>query len=201
MNLPTQQQALEYFEKYKVPDPIKNHCLQVQRIAVFLAQNLKNAGVDINLELVQIGSLLHDLFKAVAIKEPSLRFPPFTKEQLTMREQMRKKYPHMFENQIAFDVFKDDYPELAKTLLNEGDPYLRERNWEESVIHYADYRVFREELVSLETRFEYFKQRYPAEEGFWSEYFDYCQQEEAKIFNSFPFNPGDLKRELEKHHG
>ena len=53
IKLPTQQQCLDYFEEYKVPENIQRHCLKVQEVAVFLAGKLKNSGVKINIELVQ----------------------------------------------------------------------------------------------------------------------------------------------------
>ena len=197
--LPSPSQCLDFFEQYQVPRNIKEHCLAVQKVAVFLAEQLLTAGISLNLELVRAGSLLHDLFKAVSIqdtKSDKWNRRKFTEEEEAMREELRKKYAGKFENEIAFDIFKDRYPELALVLKNEGDPYRRERTWEESLIHYADYRIFQDTVVSLESRFAYFREAYPAKEGFWEEYLAYCKREEEKIFEHLPFSPEELGEKM-----
>jgi hypothetical protein len=201
LNLPSEEQALEYFDKYHVPESIRAHCLAVQGIAVFLAKKVQETGRIINVELVSLGSLLHDLFKMAAIKDVSpneFHNKVFSEEELAMREHLRTTYPGMYENQIAYEIFKQEFPELATTLLNEGNPRLRERTIEESIIHYADYRIFKEQVVALQARFDYFRKRYQAPDGFWDDYYEYCLQEEAKIFKDLAFKPEDL-RELMKN--
>lgn len=199
MILPTPPQCLDFFAQYKVPQNVKQHCMKVQEVAVFLAKALKEAGTPINGDLIRAGSILHDLFKAVSIdnsKSDKWNRRELTEEEIAMRDHLRLKYGKKFENEIAYEVFKDKYPELAIVLRNEGDPYLRQRTWEESIIHYADYRVFQESIVSLQDRFAYFREAYPAKEGFWEEYFAYCQAEERKIFQQLPFSPAELAEQM-----
>jgi len=147
IKLPTQQQCLDYFEEYKVPENIQRHCLKVQEVAVFLAGKLKNSGVKINIELVQAAALLHDLFKMAGIKDPKPNQHHqivFSKEELAMREKLRKEFPGQHETKIAYEIFKDRFPELALTLLHEGDLHITDRTIEEALITYVDYRIFKE---------------------------------------------------------
>ncbi|MBS3116521.1 hypothetical protein J4421_02895 [Candidatus Woesearchaeota archaeon] len=197
MKLPTHQQCLELFDTYKVPLNIKEHCLKVNKIAVFLAKKLQESGVKINLDVVDRGSLLHDLFKIAAIENPypnKFHKRAFTPEELAMRERLRQKYPGKFENEIAYEELKEPYPKLALVLKKEGDPYNRTRNWEESIIHYVDMRTLRDDIVSLDARFAYFEEKYKRDDPFWSDYLPYCRQEEKKIFQHLSFKPEDLDK-------
>ena len=48
--LPTEEQCLQYFEEFKVPSKIKEHCVKVKEAAVFVAKELNKQGLNINLE-------------------------------------------------------------------------------------------------------------------------------------------------------
>ena len=63
MKLPTQEQCLQYFEEYHVPENIKIHCLKVQEVANFIALNFKEK--EINKELISKLAILHDVFKQI----------------------------------------------------------------------------------------------------------------------------------------
>ena len=198
-HLPTQEQCLNYFEQYVVPLNIKRHCLAVQEVALFLANELLKSGVDVDAQLVSKGALLHDLFKMVGIKDPTenkFHQVVFTKEQLAKREELCLRFPGKYENEVAYEIFKDKFPQLATTLLNEGNPRSRDRNLVESIIHYADYRIFKDQVVLLSERFEYFKKKYEAPANFWDDYLHYTLKEEQKIFSNLPFLPSELKEKL-----
>ena len=166
----------------------------VHRIIKSLEQ-LQQAGVKINVPLVKAGAVLHDLFKMAGIKNPSPNqhhSEIFTAEELAMWEQLRQRFPNKFENEIAYEIFKEEFPELALVLLNEGNPFLRSRTTEESIIHYADYRIFKDKIVLLQERFAYFEKMYPAPENFWLQYLAYCQEEENRIFQALKIKPEEL---------
>ncbi len=198
MNLPSEEQCFQYFEEYKVPQNIKEHCLKVKELANFLAKKLKEVGVEINLELVDRAAFLHDIFKVVVLKDikpNKYHQHDFSAEQITMWKHLRKKYPHMYEGEVAYLVFKDDFPELALALKNGGNPRYENHSWEELVVHYADFRIFRGEVVPLKVREAYIQDFYPAKEGVWEAYFKKIKKEEEKIFNHLNFNPEELKEE------
>ena len=198
-DLPTQEQCLNYFNEYKVPENIKQHCIKVQEVAVFLAKKLHDKGIVINVQMVECAALLHDLFKMAAINDITpnqYHNQTFSDEELKMRENLRERFPRMFENEIAYEVFKEEFPKLAITIKREGDPHNNEKNWEEKIIHYADSIIFKDEIVTLDERYSYFMEKYKAPDGFWDEKLNDVKQEESKIFSIIELDPKKLKQEI-----
>jgi len=199
MKLPTQQQCLAYFKEYRVPKNIRQHCLKVQEVAVFLAEQLQRAGISIDIGLVRSGSILHDLFKMAGIKNPEpnqhhqVQFSP---EELAMREKLITKFPGKHETQIAYEIFKDEFPELALVLLHEGDHYFLDKSLEESLITYADYRIFKDQIVSLEERFAYFAAVYSIKNDLWELALEHIRKVERELFASLDFAPQQLAEAL-----
>lgn len=174
--------------------------MKVCEVSVFLARKLQAAGIKIDVELVARASLLHDIFKIAVLKDPNPnKFHPraFTQEELAFREELRNKYPGKHESEIAYDILKEDHPRLALTILNEGNPHYTKKNQEESLIHYADMRVFRDDVVGLDKRFAYIKEKYCPEEELWNESLRSTLEMENNIFQHLNFKPEDLKREFE----
>jgi len=198
MNLPTCEQCLGYFTEYKVPQNIFEHCLKVEQVALFLAKQLQESGTGLDTDLIARAALLHDLFKPVTFKDP-YHDPYFklTEEQIAMIVRLQQKYPGKFENEVAYEIFKDEFPELALFLKQSGDSSARERTLPEMIVHYADYRVHDQKIVSLGERFAYFRKAYKAPAQFWENYLAYTQQEEKKLFAQLQFQPEELKEKLE----
>lgn len=171
INLPSQERCLELFKEFKVPKNILNHCLMVRKVALFLAGKIISAGEKINPELVDRSALLHDLFKMVSISDlgnSNFHGNNFSKEETKMWKSLREKYPRMHEHEVSYLFFKEDYPELALALRKISDPDQTERTMEEELVHYADARVLRDEIVSVSQRFDYLKKTYPRmKEDFW----------------------------------
>jgi uncharacterized protein len=59
--LPSREQAIELLHKTKCPPQVIKHCIAVADIAVETARDLACRGLKVNIELVEIGALLHDL--------------------------------------------------------------------------------------------------------------------------------------------
>lgn len=197
MKLPTEKECLEYFKRYHVPENIFQHCQKVKEIAMFFASKL-NCKVEINLELVKCLGILHDLFKMVAIKslEPNKYHNyKFNEKEVNMWKYLREKYPNMYEGDVAYDVFKENYPELALRLKRVSNPKLTDYTWEELIVHYADWRTFREEVVELTERLKYLQSAYPSPN--WDKYEKKMRIDENKIFSHLNFKPEDLAGELE----
>lgn len=204
IKLPTEQQCFKYFDDYNVPENILKHCLKVRKVAVFLANKLKNklkeSGADINIELIDRTALLHDLFKAGVIsnlKPNKFHQQNFSQEELAMRELLRQKYPNMYEGEIAHAIFKEEFPELALALRNCSSLGNLNPSWEELIVHYADFRVLKEEVVPLDVRKAYLQEIYPAKEGLWDLYLEKMKEVESKIFSNVDFAPVNLATEME----
>ena len=171
--LPTEQQCLNYFTEYKVPDNIFKHCCKVREVSVFLAQRLKEKNVPINIEFVNCLALFHDLCKMVVIKDFGAGIHKnalLTLEQKEFWEELQKKYPQHYEGEMAYDIFKDLYPELAHSLKNVSSSKNENPTWEELLVHYADLRVLRERVVTLAERLAYLHQSYQRPEEMWKKH-------------------------------
>lgn len=199
VNLPTEEQGLNYFEKYKVPRNIFEHCLRVREVAVFLAQEIEKRGVEVNVHLVNCTALFHDLFKVVGLKElkpNKYHNYVFTSEEIAMWRHLKEKYPNMFEGDVAYHVLKDDYPELAVAVRNASNPRYKEHTWEELIVHYADWRVFRNEIVSLQERLDYLQEAYPRAPALWQVYIEKIKDMEERLFEQLTFFPDEMVEQL-----
>ena len=63
MKIPSQEYRLHLFERYAVPTTIQRHCRKVAEVGVFLARRLRDARVEIDVELVVAGCVLSDAVK------------------------------------------------------------------------------------------------------------------------------------------
>jgi len=59
--LPSREQALEFLCQSKCSRHVMRHCQVVARLATEIAETCKEKGLDVDLELVEIGALLHDI--------------------------------------------------------------------------------------------------------------------------------------------
>lgn len=59
--LPSREQTLQFLRHSGCPKNVLKHCEAVAELAVELAENCKEKGLDVNLELVEIGALMHDV--------------------------------------------------------------------------------------------------------------------------------------------
>lgn len=59
--LPTRRQALQFLKKSGCRGNVIRHCEAVAQLATEIAEACQENGVDVDVELVQIGALLHDI--------------------------------------------------------------------------------------------------------------------------------------------
>ena len=59
--LPNREQAIELLHKNKCPQQVINHCKAVANLALETAKKISANGLEVNLELVEAGAILHDL--------------------------------------------------------------------------------------------------------------------------------------------
>ncbi len=200
--LPTEKECLNYFTEYKVPENIFRHCCKVREVAVFLAQQLKAKDLPINVEFVSCLAYFHDLCKMVVItdfgKNKLHQGALITAEQESFWQKMREKYPQHYESEMAYHIFKDIYPELALSLKKVSSSKNENPSWEEQVVHYADLRVLREQVVLVSERLAYLHQRYPGSDEKWDKHKEVILKFEQKIFAHLPFPPDQLTVEIQK---
>jgi len=158
-SLPTRKECLAIIKEHHVPPNIVKHSLTVAKLAVFLAQRLKEKGITVDVNLVDRACLLHDIVKICNIKELDYsRFEqPVTAEDKAKWQQLREKYEGIPHEYAAYDILKDKYPALALTIkkhryigiLNKKE---KPNTWEEKLVYYADMRVMHDKIVPLEER-------------------------------------------------
>jgi uncharacterized protein len=59
--LPSGEQALQLLREHQCPAEVINHCKAVTKLALETANTLKERGLKIDSELVEVGALLHDI--------------------------------------------------------------------------------------------------------------------------------------------
>lgn len=62
--LPSREQAIQILKDAKCPPKVVNHCIAVTNYALDIAYKLQQKGNAIDLSLVEVGGLLHDLGRA-----------------------------------------------------------------------------------------------------------------------------------------
>ncbi len=151
----------------KVPQNIVEHILIVNKVAVFLAKKLKEAGVDINVELVDTGSMLHDVAK-----------------------------PNKPHSSLGGEIVeKAGYPEVARLVRKHAfiATFDEGLTWEEKVVQYADKRCRDDKIVSVDERYDDFMKRYGDSSGRGEEARKVTKEREKEIFSKLKIKPEDLK--------
>lgn len=59
--LPSEREALALLRKSGCPPDVIRHCRAVARLAVTMTKRCRDKGMDVDLDLVKIGALLHDI--------------------------------------------------------------------------------------------------------------------------------------------
>lgn len=166
MKIPTKEQCMRMLLDLKVPQNIVEHTLLVNRVAVFLADRLKKAGVEINVELVDRASLLHDLAK-----------PSKTHSADAAKILEGRGYP-----EIAAVVKVHDF---------EGT-FAEGLGWEQKVVQYADKRCGENNIVSLDERYGSWAKQYGDSKKL-GDAREIMKKREEEIFSRLKIRPEQLK--------
>ena len=138
--------CLKLLDKYGIEGNVLEHSLKVEEVAIFLAKRFKEKNVDVNLELVSRGALLHDIGKVVAD---------------------HTKMNHIDAGTII--LRGEGFYDLAEICRTHAISFFIDKNFllvslEQKIVNYADKRVLGDKLVSLNERLVYLKKRYISDE-------------------------------------
>jgi putative nucleotidyltransferase with HDIG domain len=138
--LPTREECFVLLREHNVPDSVIKHSLTVNKVAVFLAKRLRQAGVDIDVEVVDRAALLHDLDKVETSASPK-------HGELTEKILAGKGWPLLGKvaKQHRYESIHDD--DLC---------------WEAKVLNYADKRVMHTKVAPLQVRLDEAWERFKA---------------------------------------
>lgn len=164
MNLPSKEECYRLLKEYHVPKNVVAHNEGVVKVAVFLAKKLIEKGIDVNVDLVEKASLLHDLLRLCDMhKFEKKHFKKFgcdvsDKEYEEMMK-VRKRFKGQHHADACFDILKEKYSELALVIKRHRYTYIlseenRPMTWEDKLVYYADKRVKHDKIVSLDHRLD-----------------------------------------------
>jgi uncharacterized protein len=138
--IPTREECLKILEKHGVPENVKQHILQVTRIAMFLGKRISRKE-HLNLPLLEAACLLHDLDKHLTFVEV-------------------QNHGHLTAKMLK----EMGYDEIIPIIMNHAGPSVNPSRdlagWEEKILYYSDRRVNHDKIVSVKERIEYMKKRY-----------------------------------------
>jgi uncharacterized protein len=178
--IPSRQTCISLMDQHGMLPNIKDHSLQVARIAVCLGKNMIAQFPELNLELVEAGALLHDIAKTETIRT-------------------RGNHAQIGEEMVRAMGF-DPLARIVAQHVRLEDAYFK-NGWMDEVVlvHYADKRVRHDEVVDLKDRFDYLVETYgrsqEAVERIGALYRDTLILEK-RIFLHLPFSPHKLIENL-----
>lgn len=139
--LPSLEDCLALMSAHGMLPNIKEHSQRVTRVAVVLGEALTKAGFSLNLPLIEVGALLHDLGKTPCLG--------------TLNN-------HAEWGAVVLEEL--GYPEVAGVVREHvhltRKPQAGHPPREAEVVNYADKRVLHTRVVTLKERFVDLKERY-----------------------------------------
>ena len=176
--IPSLKACHELMEQYGMLDNIKAHSIMVKRIAMLIAQGLKDVGTEVSLEKTAAAALLHDIGKSLCLN--------------TGDDHEAKGREICLENHL--DEIADIVGEHVRLKAYHLDSPISEKE----IVYYADKRVNDDKVVSLDERLRYILERYAGNMEHISQRirrnFELCKAVEKKLFSKLDFRPEDLSR-------
>lgn len=166
MNLPSRTECLRVLKQYHTPQNIVRHSLAVNKAANFLAKKFIKNNIALNAELIDRGSLLHDVLRVCDLHGDIYYFmdeTDKTEEKRKIFEDQRKQYAGQHHAEATADLFREKYPELANVIRKHRLSAVVKgqlKTWEEKIIYYADKRVNHDKIVTLDGRMNEGKRRW-----------------------------------------
>jgi putative nucleotidyltransferase with HDIG domain len=209
---PSKSECYEIQKKFHMPENIKEHCKQVSDVAVFLAKKLNEKGLEVDVELLRSAGLLHDIARPIDFGDITKSYIPPTNEQIIAWQKLKDDYPNKFHHEVGFEIFKNDYPILAKIIrkhVHKAIIYDKPETWEEKILNYADKRVAHKNIVTLKEREEEGRKRWFSEHPNnvdnnikeLNEIHEMNLEFETELFDLIGIKPDGLKIELKKMKG
>lgn len=150
--LPTREQALQLLREVGCQDNVIKHCEAVAELALEIAKNCRDKGLNVNMPLVEAGALLHDIGRS---KTHSVHHAI---EGARLAESLR--LPEPVVSIIKRHVGGGITPEEAEKLgWPKGD--YTPQTLEEKIVTYADKLIEGSKKVSIEVTLERFSRELP----------------------------------------
>jgi len=130
--LPTRAEALDILAKAGCSKKVIEHCKAVAKFSVRIARAFGGRGVNVDLRLVEVGGLLHDIGRS---RTHSVDHGPVG-EEIARSLGLPQSILNIIERHVGGGIPKDE----ARRLGWLAKDYLPE-TWEEKIVCYADKRI------------------------------------------------------------
>ncbi|MEM3549628.1 MAG: TIGR00295 family protein [Candidatus Bathyarchaeia archaeon] len=150
--LPTREQALNFLRQSGCPVSVIKHCEAVRKLAVEMAEACMVKGVNVNLELVEVGALLHDIGRS---KTHSVHHAVVGAE-IAKNLGLPEKVISIIKRHVGGGVTAEE----AKRLGWPTDTYIPQ-TIEEKIVSYADKLIEGSKKVSIEKTIEKLSRELP----------------------------------------
>ena len=180
--IPSVAECFRLMGRYRMLENIRAHTIVVAGIAELIGKRLRDAGMNISIDLVVAGAMMHDIGKTPC---------------LNTRERHDLKGKEICLNH--------GYHEIAEivgehVILKNGVPFTDLT--EKELVFYADKRVNHDRIVPLEERLAYVLERYGRndERRFYliRKNFEICRAIENRVFEHLDWTPNDLVEMVEQ---
>jgi putative nucleotidyltransferase with HDIG domain len=179
--IPSVEECFRLMKRHEMLDNIKAHSIVVEKIAIIIARGLRDAGVDLSLEKVTAGALMHDIGKTICFQTGG--------DHAAVGEEICLQH--------GLEEIADIVGEHVRLKSYAADQAISEKE----IVYYADKRVNHDEVVGLEERLEYLFIRYGNNEEYRlqliKDNIDLCKEVEIKLFTELKFGPEELSGMIE----
>lgn len=150
--LPSRKQALRFLRQSGCLENVVRHCEAVTELAVEIAEACKENGVEVDLELVEIGALLHDIGRA---KTHSVHHA-IVGAEIAKSLGISEPVISIIKRHVGGGITAQE----AKRLGWPKDVYIPQ-TMEERIVSYADKLIEGSKRVSIEKTIENFSREIP----------------------------------------
>lgn len=146
--IPSREQAIQFLRKSGCPKNVMRHCEIVAELAVEIAEAYKKKGTDVDLELVEIGALLHDIGRS---KTHSVNHA-VAGAKIARSLGLPETVVSIIKRHVGSGITAEE----AKKLGWPKDVYVPQ-TLEEKIVSYADKLIEGSRRVSIERTIERFR--------------------------------------------
>lgn len=150
--LPSRDQALQFLRESGCPRNVVKHCEAVADLAIEIAECCHERGLDVDVELVQIGALLHDIGRSKTHSVHHAIFGARIAKSLGVPEPVLA----IIKRHVGGGITARE----AKKLRWPKDTYVPQ-TLEEKIVSYADKLIEGSHRVPIEKTIEHFSQELP----------------------------------------
>lgn len=174
--IPTEHQCFDLMKKYGMLENIRAHSVMVERISSIIAGGLREAGIEISLDKVRAGALLHDIAKTLCLN--------------TMKDHA------LLGAEICLENHFEEIAGIVGEHIRLKDEKLDGKIDEKMIVYYADKRVNHDAVVSIDERLEDLFKRYgkndPYRRQLIKKNFNFCRKVEKRLFAGLDLRPEGL---------